>query len=306
MGTDFRKDDKTMNTVKTVLEKLPFLGARGEDAAARVYQIEVCRILPNPAQPRKYFDNNETLRLADSIRRHGILQPLCVRKPVTEDSLLDYGGAYELISGERRLRAAKLIGLPRVPCIIVEADSLRSAELAIIENLQREDLSMFEEASAISALISLYGLTQEEVAAKLSASQSYVANKLRLLRFDDFERQIIVEKRLTERHARALLRICDLSARKNALETVVTRGYNVAETDAYVTKLLESHHAPANPPRKRNAVVRDIRVFYNTIDRAVEIMKRAGIAAFSEKKDLGDRFEVTVRIPKETPAEGAG
>ena len=293
-----------MNTVKTVLEKLPFFAGRAGDAEACIHRIEVCRILPNPAQPRKYFDNNETLRLADSIRRHGILQPLCVRKPVTESSLFDYGGAYELISGERRLRAAKLIGLSHVPCIIVEADSLRSAELAIIENLQREDLTMFEEANAIAALISLYGLTQEEVAAKLSASQSYVANKLRLLRFDEFEQQIIVEKRLTERHARALLRIGDLAARKSALETVVTAGYNVAETEAYISRLLEAHHTPSDRPpvKKRGAVVGDIRVFYNTIDRAVDIMKRAGIAAVSQKKDLGDRFEVTVSIPKETPA----
>ena len=163
----------------------------------RVVFLPARSIRPNPAQPRKIFRPEALDELSDSIRQHGILQPLSVRRS---------GNGYELIAGERRLRAAKLLGMAEVPCIVVEADSLRSAELAIIENLQREDLNMFDEASAISALIDLYGLTQEEVAAKLSASQSYVANKLRLLRFDDFERQVIIERRLTERHARALLR----------------------------------------------------------------------------------------------------
>lgn len=286
-----------MNLLENVLPKLKLQNPPA-DPAERVHKIQVCRILPNPAQPRKYFDSDETLRLADSIRRHGILQPLCVRKPISVGNLDDYGGVYELIAGERRLRAAKLLGMAEVPCIVVEADSLRSAELAIIENLQREDLNMFDEAAAISALIDLYGLTQEEVAAKLSASQSYVANKLRLLRFDDFERQVIIERRLTERHARALLRLGDARARRDALEAVLTRGMNVAETEAYVSRLLESDKRE-KPPKKRTALVRDIRIFYNTLDRAVDIMKRAGIAAETKKKDLGDSFEVTVRIPKE-------
>lgn len=292
-----------MNLLENVLPKLK-LQNPPTDPTERVHKIPVCRILPNPAQPRKYFDSDETLRLADSIRRHGILQPLCVRKPISVGDLDDYGGVYELIAGERRLRAAKLLGMAEVPCIVVEADSLRSAELAIIENLQREDLNMFDEASAISALIDLYGLTQEEVAAKLSASQSYVGNKLRLLRFDDFERQVIIERRLTERHARALLRLGDARARRDALEAVIARGMNVAETEAYVARLLESDKRE-KPPKKRTALVRDIRIFYNTVDRAVDIMKRAGIAAETKKKDLGDSFEVTIRIPKEPDAAPA-
>lgn len=287
-----------MNLLQTMLPKLN-LPSKTDDATERVHRIPVCRILPNPAQPRKYFDSDETLRLADSIRRHGILQPLCVRKPMSEGNLDDYRGVYELIAGERRLRAAKLLGMSEVPCIVVEADSLRSAELAIIENLQREDLNMFDEAAAISALINLYGLTQEEVAAKLSASQSYVANKLRLLRFDDFERQVIIEKQLTERHARALLRLSDTQARRSTLEAIITRGMNVAETEAYVSRLLEQSRTE-KPEKKKTALVRDIRLFYNTLDRAVDIMKRAGIHAETQKKDLGDRFEITVLIPKAT------
>lgn len=261
----------------------------------RVLYLNVDAIRANPNQPRRCFDPDSLRELSESIRRYGILQPLTVRRG-------DSG--YELIAGERRLRAAKLLGMAEVPCIVVEADSLRSAELAIIENLQREDLNMFDEAAAISALIDLYGLTQEEVAAKLSASQSYVANKLRLLRFDDFERQVIIERRLTERHARALLRLGDVRARRAALEAVLARGMNVAETEAYVARLLEGEKRE-KPPKKRTALVRDIRIFYNTVDRAVDIMKRAGIAAETQKKDLGDSFEVTVRIPKEPgTAEG--
>jgi len=285
-----------MNILQTVFPKLGFTEAQG--SLDRIHRIEVSRILPNPSQPRKYFDNGETLRLADSIRLHGILQPLCVRKPVSEGEIDDFHGVYELIAGERRLRAAKLLGLSHVPCIIIEADSLRSAELAIIENLQREDLNIFEEASAIAALINLYGLTQEEVAAKISTSQSYVANKLRLLRLDESEQRIILEKHLTERHARALLRISDPTKRKAILETVVERGYTVAETEEYVANLLNGEAAPKTGGRTRTALVKDIRIFYNTLDRAVHIMQRAGIDARAQKKDLGDVFEVTVRIPK--------
>ncbi len=284
-----------MNILQNVLPKLK--GEQNALALDRVHRIPICRILPNPAQPRKHFDSDETLRLADSIRLHGILQPLCVRKPISEEDVSDFHGIYELISGERRLRAAKLLGLSEVPCIIIEADSLRSAELAIIENLQREDLNMFEEAGAISALINLYGLTQEEVATKLSSSQSYVANKLRLLRFSEEEQKILIEKRLTERHARALLRIHDANMRKSALETIVSRGYNVADTEEFVARLVESD---TDKPKKqtKTALVKDIRLFYNTLDKALEIMNRAGINARSQKKDLGDIFEITVRIPK--------
>lgn len=284
-----------MNILQTVLPKF---GTSKDSAERKIHKIPVCRILPNPAQPRKYFDSNETLRLADSIRLHGILQPLCVRKPVTGGDIEDFRGIYELICGERRLRAAKLLGLEEVPCIIIEADSLKSAELAIIENLQREDLNIFEEANALAALINLYGLTQEEVAAKISSSQSYVANKLRLLRFDELEQKIIVEKHLTERHARALLRIPDTRMRRATLDTIVERGYNVAEAEEFVSRLINETSPKKTEPKTRSALVKDIRIFYNTLDRAVDIMNRAGIDAKAHKKDLGDMYEITVRIPK--------
>ena len=277
-----------MNILQNMLPKLNF---SKDSSLDRIHKIPICRILPNPSQPRKYFDSGETLRLADSIRLHGILQPLCVRKPISEGEIDEFNGVYELIAGERRLRAAKLLGLNEVPCIIVEADSLRSAELAIIENL-------FEEASAISALINLYGLTQEEVAAKLSCSQSYVANKLRLLRFEETEQTLIIEKKLTERHARTLLRISDLKMRHAALETIIERGYNVADTEGFVSKLLEETNGERIQRKPRTALVKDIRIFYNTIDRAVDIMKGAGIDARMGKRDLGDMYEITVRIPK--------
>ncbi len=284
-----------MNILQNVLPKF---NQSKPDTAEKIHKIPICRILPNPSQPRKHFDSNETLRLADSIRLHGILQPLCVRKPISEGNIEDFCGVYELISGERRLRAAKLLGLNDVPCIIIEADSLKSAELAIIENLQREDLNIFEEANALSALINLYGLTQEEVAAKISSSQSYVANKLRLLRFDEIEQKIIIEKHLTERHARALLRIADTRMRRATLGTIVERGYNVAETEEFVARLINETTGEKPDKKPKNVLVKDIRIFYNTLDRAVNIMKGAGIDAKTQKRDLGDMYEITVRIPK--------
>ena len=208
------------------------------------------------------------------------------------------GGRYRIVAGERRWRAARMAGLDRVPCIIREMDVPTQMEIALVENLQREDLNIFEEAAAIAALINLYGLTQEEVAAKLSASQSYVANKLRLLRFGDAEQKLILEKKLTERHARALLRISDEKERRTALETVIERGLNVAETEEYITRLVDTAKQEKPPVQKRTAMVRDVRIFYNTIDRAVDIMNRAGIDAKTQKRDLGDTWEVTIRIPK--------
>ena len=175
---------------------------------ATVLQVRIDDIRPNRAQPRIDFDTNSIIRLADSIRRYGILQPLSVRR------LSEEGYLYELIAGERRLRAARSLGYCTVPCVIVEADEKMSAELAIIENLLREDLNMFEQAYGFRQLIDNYSMTQEEIARKISLSQSAVANKLRLLRLSYDEQRRIIEAELTERHARALLRLSDFEMRK--------------------------------------------------------------------------------------------
>ena len=180
-----------------------------------VIQIPTEAIMPNRSQPRTTFENESLHRLAESIRKYGILQPLTVRK--TDENSRFSIFKYELVAGERRLRASKLLGLPTVPCIVIETDTQTSAALAIIENLHRDDLNIFEESAAIASLIELYKLTQEQIALQLSLTQAAVANKLRLLRLSAEERAFILEHNLTERHARALLRIKDAGERKSVL-----------------------------------------------------------------------------------------
>ena len=200
-----------------------------EKDTQRITMLEVALLHPNKSQPRKEFNDTALKSLADSIRENGIIQPICVRK----DGIL-----YEIISGERRTRAAKIAGLTEVPCIIMEVDDEKSAVLALIENIQRKDLSYFEEALAIEKLISVYGLTQEMAATRLGKAQSTIANKLRLLRFTDKERNLLISGDLSERQARALIRIQDESVRIRTLEKVVSRRLNLEQTEQLVNSVL--------------------------------------------------------------------
>lgn len=266
---------------------------RGEAAAVRLLPVE--QIRPNPAQPRRFFDPDAIAALADSIRQYGIIQPLTVRPGGRE-------GGYELIAGERRLRAACSLGMESVPCVVLAADEGESAAMAIIENLQRENLNMFEQAAAISSLIRLYNLTQDEIAARLSVSQSFVANKLRLLRYLPDERELILSASLTERHARALLRLSG-DDRLTALKQIITAHLNVAETEAMVDRMLQQDAPSPQPtpkpeiPRNRPAILRDVRLFYNSLNHAVDIMRQAGISATTEKRETAEGVEIRVFIP---------
>ena len=215
----------------------------------RVVQIKTDDIRPNRAQPRADFDQNAIIRLADSIRRYGILQPLTVRASDPEDI---YG--YELIAGERRLRAAKMLGYLTVPCVIMEVSEQVSAELAIIENLLREDLNMFEQAYGFRKLIENHHLTQEEVARRMSLSQSAVANKLRLLRLSYEEQRLILESGLTERHARAALRLDDPQRRIEAIREISENKWNVQAAEQYIEELLATEHT--EPSQKRDSARR--------------------------------------------------
>lgn len=278
--------------------------SRGETAeAAAVRLIPVERIRPNPAQPRRFFDPDAIAALADSIRQYGIIQPLTLRQSGGEPA------EYELIAGERRLRAARSLGMEAVPCVVLEADEGESAAMAIIENLQRENLNMFEQAAAISSLIRLHSLTQDEIAARLSVSQSFVANKLRLLRYLPDERELILTASLTERHARALLRLSG-DDRLTALRQIITAHLNVAETEALVEEILHrgedeqsaparASERPAKPeiPRNRPAILRDVRLFCNSLHHAVDIMRQAGISATTEKRETPAGVEIRVFIP---------
>ncbi len=273
------------------------------DEYGRIHSIPTESILPNPAQPRRQFDDESIIRLADSIRQYGILQPLTIRRGVESSDSAD--GPYELVAGERRLRAAKLLGLTSVPCLLIRADSQRSAELAIIENIQREDLNIFEQAGSIASLIELHHLTQEEAARQLSMSQSFVANKLRILRLTAPEREKILALSLTERHARALLKVDSVEQRLKIIDYIGAHRLNVATTEAYIERFLAESSRPAHARPPRRIVLKDIRIFYNSIDKALALIRQAGIGAESEKSEDDDSIRLVIRIPKEQGTSSA-
>lgn len=255
--------------------------------------IPIKEIVPNPSQPRKIFQEEELKGLAESIRENGLLQPLVVRK---------IGSKYELIAGERRWRACQLIGLKTVSCITNDCNDRQSAIFAMLENLQRQDLQLFEEAEGIQKLIDEWGITQEEAAARLGKSQSTLANKMRLLKIPPDERKIITDANLTERHARALLRLKDEEQRKKVLKIIIEKEMNVQQTDDLIESLLLEKEEKKEK-KKRTIIVKDIRIFMNTISHAVETMKLSGIHAITQKRETEDYIECIVRIPKKKSDE---
>lgn len=256
----------------------------------KVLEIPIIKIRPNKAQPRKTFDETELAALSASISENGILQPLSVRKISAAE--------YELVAGERRLRASVLAGLRKVPCIVLKCSEKESAIYALLENLQRSDLGIFEEARGISKLIRRYGLTQEEAANRLGKSQSTIANKLRLLRLTYEEQEWIVNAGLSERHARALLRIEDDALRHEALSKIISENLNTSQTDELVGILINSVPKTTKSKGTSKAVIKDLRIFLNTINKAIDTMRLAGIDAQSDKKDTDNFIEYTIRIPK--------
>ena len=264
------------------------LQRKGEFLSTRVQYIPLGRIRPNPQQPRRSFDEEGLAELAASIRSCGILQPLTVRRA---------GEGYELVAGERRLRAARIAGLREVPCLVAQVGEEDSALLALMENLQRRDLDCWEEAQAIARLISRYGLSQEEAARRLGRAQPTVANKLRLLRLPEDVRALLRDNGLTERHARALLRLQDPEVQRRAAGDIVRRGMNVAQAEAYVEKLLQS--AQVTPPRGRSTyIIKDVRLFLNSVDRGLHLMRQAGVDAGWDRQDTDREILLTIRIPK--------
>lgn len=207
-----------------------------------VVSISVSKIVANSAQPRTDFDIDSIVSLADSIRRYGILQPITVRKISKKPA------DYELIAGERRLRAAKMLGLKHVPCIVMEVEDSVSAELALVENLLRQNLGIFEQANAFLGLMEKYSLTQEEIASRFSMSQPAVANKLRLLKLSKTEQEMISKAQLTERHARALLKIQDEETRISVIDRIIYEKMNVNDTEEYIDSLISAKEKVA--PRK--------------------------------------------------------
>ena len=254
-----------------------------------VVLIPARMIQPNPHQPRKNFNWDDLEGLAESIHYNGLLQPITVRKKEN--------GRYELISGERRLRACKMAGLSSIPSIVIDINDEKSALLAVIENLQRENLHFFEEAMAIERLIKGFGLSQEEVSRKLGKSQSALSNKLRILRLPDDIRYNITIYGLTERHARALLRLPTAELMEQVVDTVAEQGLTVSATEQLICEILTKSHEKGKKGKKV-MVFKDIRIFINTLNHAVTTMRKSGISAKATKNETDTYIEYTVKIDK--------
>ncbi|MBR3920336.1 MAG: ParB/RepB/Spo0J family partition protein [Oscillospiraceae bacterium] len=260
-----------------------------KEKSDKIYEIAVERIIPNPHQPRLIFDDEKLCLLAESIKQNGIIQPITLRRAT--------GNRYELVSGERRLRAAMKIGMKKIPAVIIDITERNSAVLALVENIQRQDLSFFEEAIAIAKLIDFYGMTQEDAAIKLGKKQSTISNKLRLLRLSPREMTLISEAGLTERHARAFIRISDEETRLSIIEKVITSGLNVEKTEKLIEREIKASKEKENLRRRSVIFGGEVKLFLNTIDKAIETMQAAGINAEMQRKKGEEFIEYKIVIP---------
>ncbi len=248
--------------------------------------IDINKIVANPNQPRKNFEGDKINSLSESIKQYGVMQALNVRKK---------GDIYELISGERRLRASKMAGLKEVPCVIVEVSDDDSSIMSLIENLQREDLNFYELALSYNNILEKFSMTQKELADKLSVSQSSIANKLRILNIDREMIDLIINHNLSERHARVLLKIKDEKLRLKALKTIIKNELNVKKSEELVEKLLKND-------RKKKTVIKqslkDIRIFTNSIKQVVQMGKDAGLGVDYDVIQTDDGYEITIIVEK--------
>lgn len=273
-----------------MMSVLSLVSGREERTLRRIRVSDIAR---NPNQPRKYFDPEAIAQLAESIRQYGVLNPLTVRRSPS--------GGYELVAGERRLRAARVAGLNDVPCLVIAADNEDSSAIALVENLQRRDLDFFEEAYGFKRLIDQYGLTQEEAARKVGKTQSAVANKLRLLRLSQQNMELIRSAGLTERHARCLLRLDNEQDRISATNYIIEHDLNVSRSEQYIDQLLQEKKEEETPAaqqeRKVVRLIKDVRFFLNTLNRAVGVMVDSGIGATVEQQESDDGLTLTINIP---------
>lgn len=247
----------------------------------RVIFVPARAIRPNPEQPRKIFKEKALQDLAQSIRQHGILQPLSVRR---------VGAGYELIAGERRLRAAQLAGLNEIPCIVMTMDQQQSGLAAMVENLQRQDLDYIEEARGIAQLMSRWHISQEETAGLLGRSQSSVANKLRLLKHSDEVLDALRQAELTERHARALLKLSDERQKMAVIAVIIRQDMNVAQTEQYIRSLLQGDVRRQRDP--------NVEHFIRNVTKNLSKMQLSGLSAVSERRETEKEIVFTITFPK--------
>lgn len=255
--------------------------------------IPADKIFPNPNQPRKTFDEASLYELAASVKEHGILQPITVRKK--EDD------RYEIVAGERRYRAAELVGLKDIPCIIRSYSDEQAYVLSVIENIQRNNLTYFEEALSYERLISEFCFTQEKLAKRLGKTQSAVANKLRLLKIEPSLRSYFTDNNLTERHARCVLKLEDTAQRERAIKEIIAGNLNVAQTEALILSLTEvkKKEEKINEKGKRCVkLFKDMRIFQSTMNHTIDVIKKAGLPVVSDKKETDSFIEYVIRVNK--------
>ncbi|MDF1617421.1 ParB/RepB/Spo0J family partition protein [Petrocella sp. FN5] len=264
------------------------------DLSYQVFQVPIESIRPNPNQPRYRFDDDMLSELAESIRLYGIMQPISVRLIETNQ--------YELVAGERRLRAAKLLYMTSIPALIINVTEKDSAILALIENLQRENLNYIEEAKGFAQLISNYGLKQQELANQLGKSQSSIANKLRLLNLSEKVQEVLLNADLTERHGRILLKLEKEEDQLVILERMINEKLNVSQSEKLVNKILANQSLNKEEVLEKAMVkgyLKDIRLFTNTIKQAVDMVKHSGIDINYQIKQTEEAYEISIRIPME-------
>lgn len=266
----------------------------GKSPGNKIVNIPIEKIRLNPYQPRKYFNERELNELAQSILAFGIIQPIIVRSE---------GEDYQIIAGERRYRACKLLRLKEIPALVQEMDDEKVAAVSLIENLQRKELNYFEEASAYNLLINGFGLTQDELAKRVGRSQSAIANKLRLLKLAPEVLSIINPEIISERHARALLKLNNPTMQIKVISEITERDLTVKETEALVEELCHNSLPPENVFRGAEGqnvsmIIRDARIFLNTIKETVKRAKQTGVDIYMNEKDSEEEYEVVIRIAK--------
>ncbi len=255
----------------------------------KISDIPVDVIEVNPDQPRRVFGEDELMELTESIKEYGVIQPVIVRK--------NNSGTYTLIAGERRLRACILAGLTKIPATVRESDSQDSAIIALVENVQRENLGYMEEAQAYNKLIEEYGMTQSELAVRVGKKQSTISNKIRLLALPEDIQDVLITNRLTERHARALLKLSDDSLRRYVIERVVSHGLNVRQTEKLIEDILAKQQEEQR--RKNKISYISYKLYLNTIRKTFNEIFQVENGAKYTQEDMGDYFEVKITIPKQ-------
>ena len=257
-----------------------------------IIEVNIEKIIPNKNQPRKIFDEKALQELSNSIKTYGIIQPITVRQIDDEN--------YELIAGERRLKAAKLSGLDKVPTVVMTVEEDDSAAMALIENLQRENLNFLEEADAYNKIVKEFNITQSELAEKIGKTQSTIANKMRILKLPEKVKQIVVDNNLSERHARALLKVEDEEIQLSILKKVIKKDLNVSSTEKLIKSIVDDLRKEKINNRKNIKNFINYRIYVNTIKNAYNEILKTGIDAEFQQDDNDNFIEIKVRIPKKS------